>query len=131
GVGIRRVDPDGSRSAGVATVPAGGVADVELPAGEGVHSWVVESDEPVVAAAHMTSAGSGAETDMVWSVATPALGTLGGVALPGDLPEDVRRFVEVTADGEAAEAEILVQRDGEIYTDEVSLEAGEGTAVSI
>jgi len=130
-VEIRRVDPDGSRSAEVATVPAGGVADVELPAGEGVHSWVVESDEPVVAAAHMTSAGSGAETDMVWSVATPALGTLGGVALPGDLPEDVRRFVEVTADGEAAEAEILVQRDGEISTDEVSLEAGHGTAVSI
>lgn len=130
-VEIRRVDPDGSRSAEVATVPAGGVADVELPKGEGVHSWVVESDEPVVAAAHMTSAGSGDETDMAWSVATPAFGTLGGVALPGDVPDDVRRFVEVTADEGPAEAEVLVQRDGGISTEEVSLDEGHSTAVSI
>lgn len=130
-VEIRRVGADASRSAKVTTVPAGDVADIELPKGEGVHSWVVESDEPVVAAAHLRTSGSGDESDISWSVATPAFGTLGGTVLPQDVAGEVRRFVDVTADDGPAQADVLIQRDGTITTEEVSLEEGHSAAVSI
>lgn len=130
-VEVREVGEGEARSATVETVPAGGVVDVELPESPGVHSWVVESDEPVVAAAHVSTEDSGGRRDMAWSVATPALGTLGGAALPTAPSRDVRRFVEVTAADEAATAEVLVLRDGEITTSEVDLGAGRSRAQSI
>lgn len=130
-VEIRRVDSSGSRGAKVTTVPGGDLADVELPAGKGVHSWVVESDEPVVAAAHLRTAGSGREKDMAWSVATPPFATLGGAALPQKAPGDVRRQLDITAADGSATADVLVQRDGRISTDTVSVEEGHSTSVSI
>lgn len=130
-VEIRRVGEQGSRSAEVTTVPAGEVVDVELPEGEGVYSWEVESDEPVIAAAHRRTAGSGEETDISWSVATTAFGTLGGAALPRDVPGEVRRFVDVTAEEGPAEADVLVLEDGEVRTEQVSPEEGHSTALSI
>ncbi|WP_435199688.1 DUF5719 family protein [Janibacter sp. GS2] len=130
-VEIRRVGTGGSRGAKVVTVPAGEVVDVELPEVDGVHPWVVESDEPVIAAAHLRSAGLGGESDMSWSVATPAFATLGGVALPAEVPSDVRRYLDVTADDGPAEAEVLIQRDGRISTEKVSLEEGHSTAMPV
>ncbi|HBO53812.1 MULTISPECIES: DUF5719 family protein [Janibacter] len=130
-VEVRAVGEERARSAGVRTIPAGRAVDVALPESPGVHSWVVESDEPVVAAAHVSTEDSGGRRDMAWSVATPAIGTLGGAALPTSPSSDVRRFVEVTADEEAATADLLVLRDGEITTREVDLEAGRSKALSI
>ena len=130
-VEIRRVDGSGSRSAEVTTVPAGQIVDVELPEGEGIYSWQVESDEPVVAAAHRRTAGSGDESDLSWSVATTPFGTLGGAALPRDVPADVRRFINVAADDGPAEADVLVLKDGEVTSTEVTLEEDHGSAVSV
>lgn len=130
-VEIRRVGADGSSSVDVTTVPAGEVTDVELPEAKGVHSWVVESDEPVVAAAQLRSPGSKGTSDIAWSVATPAIGTLGGAALPQDLPDDVRRHVDLTADDGPAEVDVLVRRGDRTSTEQVSLEEGHSTAVPV
>lgn len=130
-VEIRRVDSGGSRSAKVTTVPADDLADVELPEATGVHSWVIESDEPVVAAAHRSSAGSGGEKDMAWSVATPPFATLGGVALPQKAPDGVRRQLDITAADGPAAADVLIQRGGRISTKTVSVKEGHGTSVSL
>lgn len=130
-VEIRSVDQNGSRSATVETVPAGSVVDVELPERPGLHSWVLESDVPVVAAAHVTTTGSDGTRDMAWSVATPPFGSLGGVALPTGPEDDVRRYIHLTADDGAARAEVLIQRDGEVSTEEVSLEEGHAGTVAV
>lgn len=130
-VEIRRVGADGSSSADVTTVPAGEATDVELPEAKGVHSWVVESDEPVVAAAQLRSAGAKGESDIAWSVATPPIGTLGGAALPQDLGDDVRRYVDVTAADGPAEVDVLVRRGDRLSTEEVSLEEGQSRAVPV
>lgn len=130
-VQVRTLGEGPARSAKVVTVPAGKVVDVELPAADGVHSWVVESDEPVVAAAHLTTQDAAGRRDMAWSVATPAFGGLGGAALPTFPSSDVRRFVEVTAADEAASVDVLVLRAGKISTREVDLDAGRSAAVSV
>lgn len=122
-VEVRRVSEDPSRSAEVVTVPAGSVVDVDLPTADGMRSWVVESDEPVVAASWTETTGRGGRRDLAWSVATPELGTLGGVALPPVADEVSRRFVEVTAADGAAEVDVLVSRDGQVSTER--LEIGE------
>lgn len=130
-VQVRSLGEDGSRSATVETVPAGTAADLDLPDVDGVHSWVVESDEPVVAAAHLGVTASDGTRDMAWSVATRPLRTLGGVALPTGPGDEITRTVDVTADEKAATAEVLALRDGEIDTQEVSLEAGHSAAVDV
>lgn len=130
-VEIRRVGEDGSSSTEVTTAPGGEVTEVDLPEAKGVHSWVVESDEPVVAAAQLRSAGAKGESDIATSVATPAIGTLGGVALPPDLPDEVRRHVDVVADDGPAEVDVLVRRGDRTTTEQVSLEEGHGRAVPV
>lgn len=130
-VQVRSLGEGGSRSATVETVPAGSAVDLDLPDTSGAHAWLVESDEPVVAAAHLTREASDGTRDMAWSVATPALRSLGGVALPPDPGEDVARTVSVAADEEPASAEVHAVRDGTVTTEEVSLEAGHSTSVSV
>lgn len=130
-VQIRSLGEDGSRSAKVKTVPAGSAVDIDLPEESGGHAWLVESDEPVVAAAHLTTEASDGTRDMAWSVATSAIRTLGGVALPIGPGDDVTRTVSLTADEEPATAQVLALRDGQVTTEEVSLEAGHSAAVSI
>ncbi|NYF99118.1 DUF5719 family protein [Janibacter cremeus] len=131
-VQVRSLGEDGSRSASVETVPAGSAVDLDLPEQEsGVHGWLVESDEPVVAAAHLTTRAPDGTRDMAWSVATTAVRSLGGVALPATTGGDVTRSVSVTADEEPATAEVLALRDGEVTKQEVSLAAGHSTAVPV
>lgn len=130
-VQVRSLGEDGSRSAKVKTVPAGSAVDLDLPGEPGAHGWLVESDEPVVAAAHLTTEASDGTSDMAWSVATRAIRTLGGVALPTGPGDDVTRTVSVTADEGPATAEVLALRDGRVTTEEVSLEAGHSTAVPV
>lgn len=130
-VQVRSLSEDGSRSAAVETVAAGSIADIELPEVPGVHSWVIDSDEPVVAAAHTTVAASDGTRDMAWSVATQPFGTLGGVALPPVPEGKERRYVAIAADGGPATAEVLVRRDGEVTTEEVTLEEGSGVALPV
>lgn len=129
-VDIRRAGSNGSRSEDVTTIPAGEVRDVELPEGGGAHSWVVESDVPVVAAGHMRSAGSD-ESDLAWSVATPAIGTLGGAALPHGVPKGISRRLDVTAADGPATADVLVREDGKTTTERVSLTTGQSTSMSL
>lgn len=130
-VTVRRAGPDGPSSAQESTVPAGSVADVQLPKGGGVHSWVVESDEPVVAAAHQLRTGDGGESDMAWSVATPAIGTLGGAALPQTIPKGVDGHLDLTAGEESAEVDVLVQTKGRVRTEQVSLDPGAGRSLPL
>lgn len=130
-VEIRRVGADGSSSTEVTTVPGGEVTGVELPETEGVHSWVVESDVPVVAATQMRTSGAKKTSDMAWSIATPAIGTLGAAVIPERLPGDVSRDVEVVADAGPAEVDVLVRRGEETSTEQVSLEEGHSAAVPL
>lgn len=127
-VEIRRA---GARSGTRSTVAAGEVADVELPKGKDVHSWIVESDEPVVAAAHQRSVGGGGDSDVAWSVATPAIGTLGGAALPQSVPKGVTGTLDITAGTQTADADVLVQSKGTVTTTRVSLEPGDGRSVPL
>ena len=130
-VQVRRLSEDPARSAKVVTVPAGQAVDVELPLADGMRSWVVESDEPVVAAAWTETTGAGGRADMAWSVATPAFGSLGGAALPR-VPEEVsRRFVEVTAADGPAQVDVLVSRDGEVTTEELELDDARSQALPL
>lgn len=130
-VQIRTIGEGPARSAKVVTVAAGTVVDVELPPADGVHSWLVESDEPVVAAAHFTTTDSSGRSDMAWSVATPAFGGLGGAALPTFPSQEVRRFVEITGDEGPAEVDLLVQSKGEITTRRIKIGKGHSKAVSV
>ncbi len=130
-VQVRSLGEDGSRSATVETVPAGSAADLDLPDTSGAHAWVVESDEPVVAAAHLTREASDGTRDMAWSVSTAAIRTLGGVALPPDPGDDVSRAVSVAAGEEPASAEVLALREGRVTTEKVSLEGGHSAAVPV
>lgn len=130
-VSVRAVTSGPSRNVKVETVPAGGIVDLEMPEVDDVHSWVIESDEPVVAAGHTTSEGAKGQRDMAWSVATPAITRLGGAALPAKPSDSVRRVVEVTAADGPAEADVLVLADGEVTTEQVTLEKGRSTNLSI
>lgn len=130
-VQVRSLSEDGSHSATVETLPAGRAVDIDLPDVPGVHSWLVESDEPVVAAAHLTRKGADGTRDMAWSVATRPVGTLGGAALPTGPGEEVSRRVAIAADEDPAEAEVLTRRDGRVSTEEVSIEAGHSVTVDI
>lgn len=130
-VQIRGLGADGSQGATVETVPAGGVVDIDLPEVSGVHSWLVESDEPVVAAAHLTTEASDGTRDMAWSVATEAFSSLGGVALPTGPGDDVTRSVDVVADEGPATAEVLALHDGSVSVEEITIEAGHSTAVDV
>lgn len=131
-VDVRAVGEQQSRSVAVETVPAGGIAEVELPVVPGVHSWVVESDEPVVAGGWArTDPGRGGVRDVAWSVAAPSVGRLGGAALPA-LGEGTRSFVEVVAPDDApVEAEIFVSASGESTTRQVRVPAGRSQAVDV
>ncbi|WP_338748287.1 DUF5719 family protein [Janibacter alittae] len=130
-VQVRSLGEDGPRSSSVETVPAGSAVDLDLPEQEpGVHGWLVESDEPVVAAAHLTTRASDGTRDMAWSVATTAIRSLGGVALPTETGGQVTRSVSITAD-ETSTAEVLALRDGTVTAQEVSLDAGHSTAVPV
>lgn len=125
---------EGRRSSvDVVTVPAGRVAPVDLPRVDGVHSWLVESDVPVVAGGWMTTeGGTGGVRDLSWSVATPEIDRLGGAALPAGLPEDVRRFVEVVApDDEAVTVEVLVRQGSTTTVEKVQVEAGRSRAIQV
>lgn len=131
-VEVRAVSDERGRSVEVVTVPAGEVAEVDLPEVDGVHTWLVESDVPVVAGGWMSTApGAGDVRDLAWSVATPPVGHLGGAALPADLPEDVRRFVEVAAPDEGAEVDVLVRRGTRTTTEQLSLTAGRSKAIQV
>ncbi len=130
-VEIRRLGADSASSEEVTTVPGDEVTEVDLPDAKGVHSWVVESDEPVVAAAQLRSTGARNESDIAWSVATPAIETLGGATLPPGLPGEVRRHVDVTADDGPAEVDVLVRRGDRTTTEQVSLEEGRSRALPI
>lgn len=130
-VQVRRLSEDAARSAEVVTVPAGEVFDVDLETSDGMRSWVVESDEPVVAASWTRVEGTQGRSDMAWSVATPAIGRLAGVALPSASADDARTFVEVTAADAPAEVEVLVSRDGEVSTEEVSLDKARSKALPV
>lgn len=130
-VQVRRLSEDAARSAEVVTVPAGEVVDVDLETSDGMRSWVVESDEPVVAASWTRAEGTQGRSDMAWSVATPSIGRLAGVALPSASADDARTFVEVTAADAPAEVEVLVSRDGEVSTEEVSLDGARSKALPV
>ena len=129
-VQVRSLTPEGSRSATVVTAPKGAASDVELPDVPGVHAWLVESDEPVVAAAQQTTAAADGTRDMSWSVATEAFGSLGGVALPAAGP-GVRRYVNVVAATAPAQAEVLTLQDGTVTTKKVTLEKGHSAALHV
>lgn len=130
-VQIRRLGDDSSRGVKVVTVPADEVVDVDLPAGDGgVHSWVVESDEPVVAAGHVTTTDASGRSDMAWSVATPSFGGLGGVALPA-ATADVQRAVDVTAADGPASVDVLVLDDDGVTAERVDLDEGRSSALAV
>lgn len=130
-VQIRRLGDDPSRGVKVVTIPANEVVDVDLPAGGGgVHSWVVESDEPVVAAAHVTTTDGSGRSDMAWSVATPSFSGLGGVALPA-APADVQRAVDITAPDGPASVDVLVLDDGAVTTERIDLEEDRSAALAV
>lgn len=134
-VQVRRLSDGPARGVEVATVPAGDVADITLPETPGTRGWVVEADEPVVAAAHTTTQDSRGRSDMAWSVATPAFGGLGAAVLPQT--SGLRRLVQVSAADGPAEVEVHLLEDGELRTERLDLEqdragevdAGEATAV--
>ena len=130
-VQVRSLGEGGARSATVETVSAGSVTDIELPEVEGVHSWLVESDEPVVAAGHLTVDGGGGQRDMAWSVATRAFGGLGAAMLPADTGGDARQVLDIVADEDGAEATVHVLGDDGLTSEDVSLEAGHGTNVDL
>ncbi|KRE37678.1 hypothetical protein ASG73_08485 [Janibacter sp. Soil728] len=128
-VQIRRLGEGAARGVEVITVPADTVVDVDLPDVSGVRGWVVESDEPVVASAHLTTTDAGGRSDMAWSVATPSFGSLGGVALPSTPASGVRRFVDVTATGGPASVDVLLLEDGAIRTERLDIEQDRGVRV--
>lgn len=131
-VEVRGIAEDEEQAIEVVTVPAGRLAEVDLPEMPGVHTWVVESDVPVVAGAWTLSpSGEGGVRDLAWSVAAPEVGTLAGAALPAGLPEDVRRFVEVTAGEEDAQVEVILTRGGETETETVDVPAGRSRVLSV
>lgn len=134
-VQVRRLSDGPSRGVEVATVPAGEVTDITLPETPGTRGWLVEADEPVVAAAHTTTQDSRGRSDMAWSVATPAFGGLGAAMLPPT--SGLRRLIQVSAADGPAEVEVHLLQDGELRTEGLDLEqervgevdAGEATAV--
>ncbi len=111
-------------------VPAGEQVDVPLPEVEGMHTWVIESDEPVVAAGHLTTR-AGLRGDLAWTVATPPVEELAGTALPAAPPEHVRRYLEVAAADGAAKVEVLVLEDGRVSTRDLSIEDGRSVGLEI
>lgn len=130
-VEVRTLGRGKPSSAKVATVPAGGTLALDLPAADGVHSWLVESDEPVVAAAHTTTQDSKGRRDMAWSVASPVIDELGGVALPTSSDSTVRPVVDVVASEGPARVELLVLRDGKVSTRRLELAKERSAAVPV
>ena len=53
------------------------------------------------------------------------------MALPSASADDARTFVEVTAADGPAEVEVLVSRDGEVSTEEVSLDEARSQALPV
>lgn len=121
-VQIRRLGEGASRGVKVVTVPADTVVDVDLPDVSGVQGWVVESDEPVVGAAHLSTTDAAGRSDMAWSVATPSVGSLGGTALPAVPASGVRRYVDVTATAGPASVDVLLLEDGQVRTERLDIE---------
>lgn len=130
-VQVRRLGTGPARSAQVVTVPAGQVVDVDLPKAQGLHGLLVESDEPVVAAARVATTDKAGRSDLAWSVATPSIGTLGGVVLPTAPAKGVRRSVEVAAADGPATGDVLVLRDGRISTESFDLEQGRSLVTEV
>ena len=98
------------------TVPAGEQREVDLPEVEGMHTWLVDSDEPVLAAGRLTTATPDGRGDRAWTVATPPVTGLAGTSLPTEPPEHVSRYLEVAAADGPARVEILVLTDGRVGT---------------
>lgn len=130
-VQVRRLGEGPATSIEVVTVPADEMVEVELPADAALAGWEIESDEPVVAAAATTVQDDRDREDYAWSVATPPAGTLAGAVLPVDADSGLRRLVQVVAPEDAASAELFVQREGEVTTESIDLEARSGTTVQV
>lgn len=129
-VQIRRLGEGPSRGVKVVTVPADSVLDVDLPEADGAHGWVVESDEPVVAAAHVRTTDASDRSDVAWSVATPAVRDLGGAALP-PTTKGVGRHLHVAATGGPASVDVLLETAGKVTSRRVDLEQDRGASVAV
>lgn len=135
-VEIRSIGEDGEESVDVTTVPGGSLAEVELPEAEGLHSWVLESDSPVVAGAWtLTGEAAGPDDttvrDLSWSVAAPEIGQLGGVSVPTEVGDGSRALLDVVAGDEEASVEVLVRRGDDTQTQELRVPAGQSRSVDV
>lgn len=130
-VEIRSLGEGGSTSVEVVTVPAGSSVEVDLPTIDGLHSWALDADVPVVAAS-WTAVGSPSEGtgDVSWSVATPPVERLGGAALPPSLSDGSQMRVAV-ASAEATSVEVVTVRDGAVSTQTIELQADHGGIVEV
>ncbi|WP_068253744.1 DUF5719 family protein [Janibacter corallicola] len=113
------------------TVPAGEQREVDLPEVEGMHTWLVDSDEPVLAAGRLTTATPDGRGDRAWTVATPPVTGLAGASLPTEAPKHVSRYLEVAAPDGPARVEILVLTDGRVGTRTLRIDRHRSKALDV
>ena len=113
------------------TVPAGEQREVDLPEVEGMHTWLVDSDEPVLAAGRLTTATPDGRGDRAWTVATPPVTGLAGTTLPTEAPKHVSRYLEVAAADGPAEVDVLVLTDGRVGTRTLRIDRQRSKALDV
>lgn len=130
-VQISRLGDGPARGVEVVTVPADSVLDVDLPSADGAQGWLVQSDEPVVAAAHVTTTDASHRSDVAWSVATPSVRELGGAALPPATAKGMSRRLHLVATGGPASVDVLLETDGTVESRRVDLGRDRSVSVAV
>jgi len=125
----RVLTPSGPRllpTNGVTRVPARSTRDIDLSSlGSGAYAVQVRGDVPVVAAVMVERRRTvGAPSDLAWSVATAAITTLAGMALPGFAIKGATQRLDLAATRGAASVLVTtVGTGGRISTKQVAIAA--------
>jgi Family of unknown function (DUF5719) len=133
----RVLTPSGPRplpAQGVRLVAAGSTKDIDLSSlPPGAYAVQVRADVPVVAAV-MVERGraAGAPSDLAWSVASPPIKALSGMALPAyELTGLSERLDLVASDAPASVRVTTVGADGQASTRELAIGANSVSALAL